>query len=158
MSLVKLLLLLLFTSSIFTVHAQNGRPGPHVLVYKTYADYSHLVPVILSADKKSLVSYPDPKDLKRGNTFTLPVKLHKGYLLDRQGINKNVAFLKMSYAEYAALPKAPTAEEIMAMLIDKDPLVMLWDCGLKSRHDYGAKELNSLIDKNKLGKTCKSVK
>lgn len=39
--------------------------GPHILVYKTKADYSKLVPVIFSEDKKTVVSYLSASDLKK---------------------------------------------------------------------------------------------
>src|ERR1035437_8899341 len=80
-------------------------PGPHLLVYKTKADYRKLVPVILSAGKSTIVSYPDPQDLRLGGDKILPAKLHKGYLMDNRGIAENVAFLKITYQQFAGLSK-----------------------------------------------------
>src|ERR1044071_4992028 len=77
-------------------------PGPPAIVYKTKADYSNYVPVILSEDKSKIVSYPDPKDVQSA----APVKLKNGYLLDNRGINKNVAFLRWTYEEYKKFPVA----------------------------------------------------
>ncbi len=136
--------------------AQNVKMvGPHVIVYKTKKDYNNLVPIILSADKKSIVSYPDPHDIKVKGENILPTKLHKNYLLDNRGISKNVAFLKMNYTEYANLPQVPTQAELMSMLIDTDPLISICDCGLKSEFKDPIKELNRLIRKNKLSDKCK---
>ncbi len=118
--------------------------GPRALVYKTKADYSKYVPILLNSDKTEVISFPDPKDLKIGDQLSLPTKLNRGYLLDNRGIGKNVAFLNISYSEYAALEQAPKPDEIMKMILDRDPLVALWDCGL--REDYKElKELKQLI-------------
>src|ERR1017187_6426884 len=67
-------------------------PGPHVVVYKTKANYNNLVPVELTDDKTKIVSYPDPKDVKTENGYSLPSSLNNGYLLDNRGIGKNAAF------------------------------------------------------------------
>src|ERR1039458_8963912 len=83
-------------------------PGPHVVVYKTKANYNNLVPVELTDDKTKIVSYPDPKDVKTENGYSLPSSLNNGYLLDNRGIGKNAAFLKITYEEYAKLQTLPT--------------------------------------------------
>jgi hypothetical protein len=129
-------------------------PGVPLLIYKTKKDYRHLVPVILSGDKTHIVSYPDPKDLKVGNAYTLPLLLHKGYLLDNRGINQNVAFLKWTYEEYAAFKQAPPIDEIYNSIIDKAPLTKLYNCGLKQDKRNTIKHLNNLIDKKQLQANC----
>jgi hypothetical protein len=113
---------------------------------------------MLSADKKSIVSYPGPKDLKRGGEYALPVQLHKGYLLDQRGISKNVAFLKMTYEDYSKLPSAPAMADMMKLILDADPLTSLCDCGLQSKYPKPVQEINNLIDKKKLTKVCKLIK
>ena len=134
--------------------------APPVLVYKTKADYNNLVPVILSADKKSIISYPHPNDLKAGNgNYPLPALLSNGYLLDKRGIGPNIAFLNMTYKEFAALENAPSLQEMYDNIIDKDPLTELCNCGNKSAFDEDIeKQLNELIESNKLRSVCKVFK
>ena len=62
-----------------------------VVIYKTAKDYRNNVPVTLSDDKTTIVSYPHPTDLVLGEGLALPASLHNGYLLDNRGINRNVA-------------------------------------------------------------------
>jgi hypothetical protein len=131
-----------------------GLPGPHVLVYKTRGDYSHRVPVILSEDKTKIVSYPHPADLKSGDGYHLPVSLKKGYWLDKKGISKNVAFLSTTYEEYASLTKSPDPGDLEKLILDRDPLVELYDCGNFTDYKDPVTEVNELIIKRKLKKTC----
>ncbi len=129
-----------------------------VVVYKTKKDYRNLVPVTLSDDKSKIVSYPDPKDFTSGSHNWLPGLLHKGYLLDNRGINKNVAYIKLTYNQYANLKRTPTIPELYAMIIDKDPLTEYWDCGQRKDYKDRVKKLNKLIDTKKIKTVCKSVK
>lgn len=133
-------------------------PGPQALIYKTKKDYSKLVPVLLSNDKNEIVSYPHPTDLKVGSEYLLPTLLNKGYLLDNRGVSKNVAFLKLTYQEYAELKEVPTLKELYSYIIDKDPLTELCDCGNKTVFTDIDKQLNEIIDSDKLRTTCKTIK
>lgn len=133
-------------------------PGPSVMVYKTKKEYSNFVPVILSDDKSSIVSYPAPADVKDGDGLRLPIALKDGYLLDRKGINKNVAFLKLTYAEYAALEKAPSKASLMELIMDSDPLTELCNCGNKNAFEDETAQLNALIVSGKLRTECKVLK
>jgi len=132
--------------------------GPQTLVYKTKGNYYNLVPVLLSEDKTKIISYPHPTDLKAGSDYTLPTFLNNGYLLDNRGIGRNVAFLKLTYQEYANLEKPPTLTELYNYIIDKDPLIELCDCGTRTSFTDVEKQLNSLIDKKTLRTTCKTKK
>lgn len=133
-------------------------PGPQALIYKTKSNYNNLVPVLLSVDKTKIISYPHPTDIMRGNEYSFPTVLKEGYLLDNRGINENVAFLKLTYEEYAGLKNVPSLKELYNLIIDKDPLTELCDCGNKSAFTDAQKQLNDLIDKNKLRTTCKKIK
>jgi hypothetical protein len=133
-----------------------SNPGPPALVYKTKANYNNLVPVVLSDDKKTVTSYPDPTDIK-GN-YSLPTILNNGYLLDNRGVEKNVAFLKLTYEEYSKLKSAPSPKELYNLIIDKDPLTELCDCGNKNEYTDITKQLNKLIDSNTLKTKCKKIK
>ena len=132
--------------------------GPPVLVYKTKADYNNLVPVILSDDKSEIVSYPHPSDIFVDGKLTLPLVLNNGYLLDQRGIGKNVAFLKLSYEEYSKLDSLPPLKELYNLIIDKDPLSELCNCGIKTAFTDEVTQLNELIDQNKLRTLCKVIK
>ena len=131
---------------------------PSILIYKTKKKYNNLVSILLTDDKKTIISYPDPKDLIVGSGYALPTLLHNDYLIDNRGIGKNVAFLNISYEEYAKLKSAPSAAEIYNLIIDKEPLMELYDCGTRAKFNNIEKELNSLIDNNKLVTDCKLIK
>ena len=133
----------------------QSKAAPHVLVYKTKKNYNNKVPVILSEDKSKIISYPDPSDVK--NT-PLPTKLKNGYLLDNRGIGANVAYLKMTYAQFAKLHQAPSLDSMYSMIIDKDPLTELCDCGNRYAMKDPVKEINALIKSGELKKVCKVVR
>lgn len=133
-------------------------PGPQALVYKTKKDYNNLVPVLLSDDKSEIILYPHPKDLMIGSGYPLPTSLNNGYLLDNRGIGKNVAFLKLTYQEYSEFKSLPALDELYGYIIDKNPLTELCDCGNKTIFSDLRKQLNQLIDKGMLRKTCKTIK
>lgn len=136
----------------------NMFANPPVLVYKTKGDYNNLVPILLSDDKKTILSYPHPNDLITGSTYQFPVVLNEGYVLDNRGIGANVAFLKMTYSEYANLKYAPSLQELYKNILDKDPLVELCHCGLRTSFYNVKKQLNELIDDKKIRVTCTVLK
>ena len=130
--------------------------GPPTLIYKTKKDYRKNVPVILSEDKTKIVSYPHPKDIFYKGKLAYPYELKNGYLLDNCGINVNVAFLKMTYEEYSKLENGPSLEELLNMIIDKNPLVELYYCGNRYSLKNEILDLNQLIENEKLMK-CKCL-
>lgn len=156
--------------------------GPHVMVYKTKADYSTKVPVILSDDKTRITSYPDPSDLTGGdaypsppaddkpnkpnppkvqtdnNNLPTPTPLNEGYLLDNRGINLNVAFLDISYQNYTKLKGAPSLKDMYSVIIDKNPLTELCDCGNRYAFKDVKEQINILIKTKKLRSVCKVLK
>ena len=132
--------------------------GPAVLVYSTTTDHNDHVPVMLSDDGKAIVSYPDPTDLRSSDGLPKPTDLGKGYRLDNRGIGTNVAFLSMGYAEYAALEKAPSTAELMAMILDRDPLKELYHCGPRTKYTDVVAELKKIIAADALGSRCKKLK
>jgi hypothetical protein len=129
---------------------KTGLASPQAIIYITKEDYSNLVPITLSADKKTVISYPDIKDVTRGGQLTKPTSLHKAYWLDNRGIDRNVAFTKFTYEEYAALQATPGAEELLKMVIDKDPLKSMYACGPRSKFSNIVDELNEDIDSGNL--------
>lgn len=147
---------ILFVLVIFAVSCsvQKNRiikaVGPPAIVYKTKKDYFNLVPVILSADKQNIVSYPDPKDLLIDNKLCLPDRLENGYLLDNRGINLNAGFLNISYQDYSKLSTPPSLTELNKLLLDSDPLIELYDLGLRYNFRNIEEEINQIIIRNQL--------
>jgi hypothetical protein len=143
--------------------APADKPGtvsissPSCLVYRTRKDYSVNVPVLLSADRSSIVSYPDIKDIYFNGTLSVPVRLTDGYYLDNRGIGPGVAFLSYTYEEYSRLAATPSSEELMQRLLDRDPLLEMYQCGQRSQYADAEQELNLLITSGKLG-SCKKLK
>lgn len=127
------------TSSVITA------TGPEAIIYKTKDDYNLLVPVIMNAEKTEIVSYPAPGDLKYKGKLATPTVLADGFLLDNRGITKDVAFLNITYADYMVLDKTPSRDELMQMIIVKDPLLIMYKCGKRALYQDEVRELNAKI-------------
>jgi len=155
--------ILIFLIAIFFFSCNSNKkvvipdfmPGPKAIVYKTKADYFNKVPVFLSEDKKTITGFPHPKDLMKGSELALPTKLIKSYLLDNRGVGSNTAFLKYTYQEYSNLKTTPNPEKLYQMIIDKDPILEIYDCGLRSDFTTVG-EINQIIRKGFKG--AKKVK
>ena len=141
-------------SGVFT---PDFSAGPHVIVYKTKADFKNNVPVILSGDKTKIVSYPDPSDIKINDGYPVPTELENGYLLDNRGINSNSAFLQITYQEYAKLDKAQDIATLYNMIIERSPFTEMIDCGNKNAFKNVKDELNAMIKSGQLRKKCKII-
>lgn len=87
---------------------------PKALVYKTNVPCADNVAISLNPAGTAVQSYPAPTDVSAASA---PLQLPGGWLLDRRGIGPNTAFIRLTYAEYAALPQAPSASELMAMVL-----------------------------------------
>jgi hypothetical protein len=129
---------------------------PPILIYKMKRDYSRNIPVLLSDDKKEIVSYPHPMDIMgMASKDVMPIRLHDGYYLDRRGINKNVAFLRITYGSYRKLRKPLSIKEIEKNIIDRNPLVEIYSCPSLSEKENIVSILNSAIDSKTLSNLCK---
>ena len=117
-----------------------GIASPHVYIYKMKGDYSQLVPVVMDKSRTRIVSYPAPSDLKVGGRLVTPTPLDNGYWLDNRGISSDVAFLSYTYEEYSALPQAPSMQEMLDRIVDKDPLTVIVDCGRRADYDGDLRE------------------
>lgn len=135
--------------------AERTRP---LMVYRTKQDLHDKVPVGLSEDRQHILSYPQPTDLLLDGKLRLPTKLAKNHWLDNKGVGLNTGFLRMTYAEYSALREAPPLAEMEAMLMDRDPLESLCDCGARGAMVDPVKEINGLLKKNSLRERCKVLK
>jgi hypothetical protein len=155
-----LILLIIFVSSCGTSRKIEVEPsfeaGPPTIVYKTKADYNNLVPVILSDDKSQIISYPHHTDIYSNGELAYPTALADGYLLDNRGISANVAFLNISYEDYGKMKNLPSVDSLFNLIIDVDPLVVLYDCGNKNHWDNVEVRMNEIISKKKLRK-CKKL-
>lgn len=116
-----------------------------VIIYKTKADYFHNVPIVLNKEKDRVVSYPAPSDLKVNGEFLTPVKLVKGFLLDRRGVNENTVFTSLTYETYSKLVSAPSTEELLESVIDTEPFICIYNCGKRSEYESLVKEINRII-------------
>lgn len=134
----------------FYSHKKNIKPelvgyaSPVQIIYKTRKDYSQNVPVQMNREKTKIVGFPAPSDLRIKGELQTPRKLNDDFLYDRRGISINTVFLKITYKEYAELKKAPLVDEMMQMIIDKNPMVELYYCPeLKQNSD--SEIMNKLI-------------
>ena len=132
--------------------------SPKVFIYKMKKDYSQNVPVILSSDKKTIVSYPHPRDLYTNGKLALPTKLNDGYWLDNRGINENVAFLSYTYEEYSSFSEVPSISELYKRIIDKNPIKEMWDCGRRHQFRDPVSDLNEAIANGELSQRFQKVK
>jgi hypothetical protein len=128
---------------------------PHIIIYKTKKDYSKQVPVLMNKDKNDIVSYPAPSDLKISGSYAVPTPLSEGYLLDNRGIGPNVAFLDITYQQYSELKEVPAKDYLISKIIDRNPLVEMWDCGQRTETNPDIKKFNELI-RNKFP-NCKKI-
>lgn len=140
-----------------SVKRTMGISSPPCIIYRTKSDYSMNVPVILSPDKSKIVSYPDRKDIYYNGKFATPTPLAQGFLLDNRGIGVQVAFLSYTYEEFSKLASTPPATDLMSLILDKDPLTEMYQCGQRGQYTNIVQELNDLINSGKLN-TCKKLK
>ncbi len=151
-----LILNILFSIDLLANLINNDIDNPPVIIYKTKKNYNKNVAIILSVDKSTIISYPDPRDIIKGETYCYPTHLKKGFLLDNRGINQNVAFLSITYEEYAQLKSPPSIEEMKKMIIDKNPLKKMYNCGNQYNYKNIIDELNKKITKR--CKNCIRIK
>lgn len=136
---------------------KSSVPSPPCLIYKTKSDYSKNIPVILSDDKTMIVSYPDVKDVYYKGNLAYPIVLNDGFLLDNRGIGPNVAFLTLTYEQFSKMNKTPSSTELFQLILDREPLLEMYQCGNRSKYSNIENELNELISSDKL-KSCKKLK
>jgi len=106
--------------------------------------------VILTPDKSSIASYPGIRDVTSGNGFLYPTLLANGYLLDNRGIGPDVAFISYTYEEYSKLTETPDTRELYKLIVDKEPLLEMYNCGNKNQYNELVKTLNDIILKEEL--------
>ncbi len=117
---------------------------PKTVIYKTAKDYSANVMVNLSHDKQKIVSYPAISDVKNLEKVQ-PVRLEDGFWLDQRGITKNAAVLSLSYEEYAALDKQPSAKELFELIIDDKPITAYHKIKKSFKNEDKVSVINQMI-------------
>lgn len=158
-TILRISILILLTS--FTMCKPNKTLPPvqnatmPLVVYKTKADYSKLVPIALNKDKDQVIYYPAPGDIVYEGNPAHPVKLNKGYWLDNTGIGPNSVFTSYTFEAYAALKQSPSIDQLMESIVDMDPFEEVWHCGSRS-HIGSIKELNAIVESGFKG--CKRLK
>jgi len=147
------------TNKIDTTLATEWDPGEvsyegeQAIVYKTKKDFSNNVPVKMNEEKTKIVAYPSPKDLFYKDKLAYPVPLKNGYLLDNRGVGKNSVFIEMSYEAYSKLDQAPLLNDMMKMIVDKDPFLEIYSLGARARFKDEVKEINEIIERGALKKS-----
>ena len=121
--------------------SERAQALPHIIIYKMKADYSNLVPVTMNPQRTVITSYPAKSDIRPS---AKPVALNDGWYLDRRGIGPNTVFTDYTYEQYANLEKTPSVSELMEHIIEKHPLLDLYDCGTQP---LSTDELNEVISK-----------
>jgi hypothetical protein len=70
------------------------------------------------------------------------------------GIGSNVAFLSLTFEEYAELEEVPSVAELMKLIIDDDPLTEICFCGIKYGYHDIENDLNKMILEDRMGEEC----
>ena len=124
-----------------TVENPIAMAMPRIIIYKTTANFSNLVPIAMDDSKTQIVSYPDPADVKANKRPTL---LDNGYLLDNFGIGKNVVYTDFTYEQYIALETAPDFETLKQHIYELNPLVEYYVSGSEYPRTGEARTIEAL--------------
>ena len=130
--------------------------GASTIIYKTKKDYSHNVPVLLNADKNKVVKMFNAQDFIKNGEIVYPIELEGGYYLDRIGITPQVAYTDFTISAYTKTMMPITAQMLLQHVIDKDPIVEMYDCG-KIDPKNSTEILNKIIKNGDL-KNCRRLK
>ena len=139
-------LLLFCGSCAYRIQEASTATGP-LVVYKTKKDYRDHVSVQLSADGKTITAYPGPSDAMAQK----PIELADGYLLKRM---LGDAYLSLTIDAYSDTSHTFTVEDLLALVIDREPYLEKYDCSGCTAMDTAS--INLLIRKGEL-KNCRSL-
>jgi hypothetical protein len=145
--------ILIFAMLLLVHHSCGTRlPGPSgatapVVVYKTKKDYRENMTVQLSADGRTVTAFPAPSDIMGQR----PVQLSDGYLLKRM---VGDVYLSLTIDEYASASRLYSVEELLQLVIDRDPYLEKYDCSGCTGRDTSS--INNLIRNGDL-KKCKAL-
>jgi hypothetical protein len=124
-----------------------------VIIYKTTSDYTLNIPITMNEAKDRILSYPDPSDVLHKGELMVPVKLKRGFLLDRRGVNPNTVFTSFTYEDYSRLDNPPSLEQLQKSIIDKNPFEAIYRCGDRSEFTDLVRELRKGISRGFEGYT-----
>ena len=85
-----------------------------------------------------------------------PTYLKKGYYLDNRGISPNTAFIALTYEEYAQLKTAPSIEQLMKLIVNRNPIKKMYRCDKIFDARENTDKLIEIID-NKFA-NCERIK
>lgn len=122
------------------------------VIYKTKKEYSNLVPIQLSEDKQTIISYPAREDLVQYGSKNA-MQLKNGYLLDLVGVSKNTVFTAFTLDEYQKM-HTPSLEDFKINIIDRDPFSEMYMC----TQNYTVAELEKMIQDSSFISLCTKVK
>ncbi len=149
------------TNKTFQVPTQDDSiksNSPNIIIYKTNSDYKNLVPIKLSKDKSQIISYPSPTDLQKNGILLTPTELKNGYLKDNIGISDQTVFINITYEEYAKRKTTLLLEDMLKLIIDKDPFIEMYDCGKNDNTSNFLEEINKEILKGNLNQKFKKIR
>lgn len=149
--LLSVIALLMFTTCSNKTNIQDGgneiiMPEPPVIIYKTSGNFTENVAVSLTDEGDGLKSFPAPADIRARLNTVSPVKLHNGFLYDRQGIGENTAFLNYTFEEYSKLRTTPKASELFDEIKERDAITEIYRCPFKRSDPELVNKLNQLIN------------
>ena len=129
---------------MFSVQNQyNVQMLPPTIIFKMNKKYINCVPISVSEDKTTILSYPDPRDISE---HSRPTPLKKGYYLDNRGIGANTVLLNITYDEYAKLPTAPNIDQLKKMIIKGNPIKKIYLCKKAILSENCTENLCKIID------------
>jgi hypothetical protein len=104
-----------------------------------------------------ITSFPDPADIRSQGKGVRPTGLNGGFLLDNRGIGPDVAYLSLTWEEYAAMNQAPNPETLSGLIAEKDPVVSMFRCHLPDRSEASIAKLNEMIRAGRFS-DCEKIK
>lgn len=116
---------------------------PRAVVYKTNGDYNFNVPIQVTPDGTTVISFPAPSDL---STDAMPLPLANGFLLDRRGVSSDTRFTSYTYSQYAAMQQPPTTDELLKAIIPNATITELVQLPMSASEAVAdTTEVNKLI-------------
>jgi len=129
--------------------------GPSTIIYKTKENYYDKIPIMMNDAKTKIISYPSPKDVFYKGQLSYPTKLSSNYLLDNRGVGKNSVFINITYEEYKKRTESFLLEDMIKMILDKNPFSEIYNCGNRYQYKNIESDLNKMIENNQLNKFIK---
>ena len=103
------------------------RSYPNATAFRMSGDYGSNVAVTLSPSG-DVTYFPAPSDI---TAYSEPISLGDGWWLNCQGLGPNSVFTKYTFAEYAALPAAPSPQQIKQSVLPGARVVQFIELPMK---------------------------